>query len=63
MPAQLLQTLIFLKQRSVEETSAAQDGAHEDAFRDWAWRALTTISNAEFASIVRDRVVSVLTLL
>ena len=60
MPANLLQTLIFFKQRSVEEASADQARSHEDAFRDWTWRVLNVLSNAEFASVAHDHAKPVL---
>ena len=53
---------MFLKQWITEEVSATRAGAHEDTFRDWEWRALTAISNAEFASVIHYYVTSFLTI-
>ena len=53
---------MFLKQYSTEEVNAARAGVHEDTFRDWVWRVLTVISNAEFVSVIHDYVTSSLTI-
>ena len=62
MPVCLLWTLMFLKQHSTEEANSARAGVHENAFRDWAWRVLTIISNSDFVSVMHDYVTSALTI-
>ena len=58
----LLCTLMFFKQHSTEEANAGRDRVHEGIFRYWFLRVLTAISNAEFASVIHDHVMSVLTI-
>ena len=62
MPTCFLLTLVILKQHTKDEVSTARTGAHEGTFRYWAWRVLTAISSADFASAARDRAAPVLTI-